>query len=608
MNKIFALIAFSTGLIFSAGLIGSAGRTSALPQAMNFYVSTDGEDSTGNGSQGNPWATITHALDYIPDGSTVLVQPGMYNGLVRLRGTFTQGVVIRSENLYEAQLRNNGTVVTSFYGKGITLEGFDIAHSGPGAGALVIQIQDLIGVPGGDDYVRDIILRNNIIHDSYNNDLLKINNGAGLITVEGNIFYNQTGSDEHIDVNSVTDVIIQDNVFFNDFEGSGRINNNDTSSYIVIKDSNGTDDTNLGSRDITVRRNVFLNWQGSTGSNFVLVGEDGNNYYEADGVLIENNLLLGNSGNVMRAPFGVKGARDITIRHNTVAGDLPALAYGMRLNVEGDNLPNDEIAFYNNIWSDPSGTMGAEDPASSNDFSDTPPGETDTWMLLNNLYWNGGSPIPMDPSELVNYTDDPQSTTVDPALPPQINLVLPRWEPGSGIFADGSSTIRAVFENLIELYGSLPGTSQALDQGFSAQSPAEDILGNLRAVGGNPDLGAYEYQGFGFNLVAEPPAVAIQPGEMVVFSLSSVQLGGFSAPINLQSSPPPLSITAVVSPTTMLPGQTAWLTLTSMHDAPFMPGLWTTLFITGTAGINSDSTAVGLLIGGYRTYLSSMSK
>jgi len=48
---------------------------------------------------------------------------------------------------------------------------------------------------------------------------VKINNGAGEVTVEGNIFYNQQGSDEHIDVNSATDVVIQDNIFFNDFAG-----------------------------------------------------------------------------------------------------------------------------------------------------------------------------------------------------------------------------------------------------------------------------------------------------------------------------------------------------------------------------------------------------
>ena len=187
----------------------------------------------GDGSPNAPWATIEHAVDTAPDSSTVLVREGTYNGAMTLRGVFEQGLLVRSEVPFGARLRHGGTVIKCFYAKGITLEGFDIAHSGTGAGALVIQIQDLRGEPGGDDFVSRITLRNNVLHDSYNNDILKINNGAGQITVEGNVFYNQTGSDEHIDINSVTDVVIQDNIFFNDFAGSGRTNNNNTQQVIL---------------------------------------------------------------------------------------------------------------------------------------------------------------------------------------------------------------------------------------------------------------------------------------------------------------------------------------------------------------------------------------
>jgi hypothetical protein len=568
-----------------------------------FYVATDGDDDQGDGSIGSPWATITHALDSVPDGSTVLVRPGDYYGRVRLRGTFLQGVTVRAEVPYQARLRHDETVVTCFYGQGIVLEGFDIAHSGPGAGALVIQIQDLIDEPGGDVFVSRITLRGNVLHDSYNNDILKINNGAGQITVEGNLFYNQTGHDEHIDVNSVTDVVIQDNVFFNDMEGSGRSNGNDTGSFIVIKDSNADDDSNLGSAGITVRRNIFLNWQGSTGSYFVLVGEDGKPYFEARAVLVENNLMLGNAPNVMRAPFGVKGGRDVTFRNNTVVGDMPALAFAMRLNTEGDNPPNENILFYNNVWSDPTGTMGAEDSTRPHDFSDTPLGETTTFALDNNLYWNGARPIPKDDNELINYTDDATRVVANPMLPGQGVILLPRWDAAAATFADGSASIFEVFERLVALYGAAPEGSPLINAGSASQAPTEDILGNSRGVGTAPDIGAVEYQDFGFTLLAEPGFRAIAPGETATFSLSVRPVGGFSASVVLTHSLAPPNLHVALAPDSVTPGRVAVLLLTDTHSGSLLPGLAQTLVVTGTAPGASDSVTVTLMVGGIRLYL-----
>lgn len=41
--------------------------------AQDFYVATDGSDSTGDGSNSNSWATITNALDWSPFTTTVEV-------------------------------------------------------------------------------------------------------------------------------------------------------------------------------------------------------------------------------------------------------------------------------------------------------------------------------------------------------------------------------------------------------------------------------------------------------------------------------------------------------------------------------------------------------
>ena len=115
---------------------------SAAAFAQTHYVAVNGSDSSGNGSAQNPWATISYAIDNVADGATILVGAGTYNGQVRLDQQFANGIDIRSEPLYQARLRhNNGAAVICFTCQGVTLEGFDIAHSVNNNRGLVIQIQ-----------------------------------------------------------------------------------------------------------------------------------------------------------------------------------------------------------------------------------------------------------------------------------------------------------------------------------------------------------------------------------------------------------------------------------------------------------------------------------
>ncbi|MEM7561425.1 MAG: hypothetical protein AAF353_00105 [Pseudomonadota bacterium] len=457
-------------------------------QAQTFHVSVSGNDQTGNGSAANPWASISHAIDQVSDGNIIEVGAGLFNGRVRLDQQFDIPVTIRSALPYAAQLRHNaGAAVICFTCRGVILEGFDISHASNNNGGLVIQIQDLLGSSNGsnggnDPVVSNIVIRNNVIHDSTDNDLLKVNNGAEDVLIEGNIFYNQAGSDEHIDINSTVGVTVQDNVFFN------TTTQNQTSSFIVIKDSNGDDDTVLGTRNTTVRRNLFMNWQGSTGQSFIRVGEDGTSNFEADGVLIENNLFLGNSATMIRSALTIQGSRNVEFGYNTVSGNLPSRSYAARLIALGDNQPNEQVSLHNNIWSDPGGTMGAEGFIGSDVFEASSEGNAASVTLSNNLYYNGGSAIPTDVSQFINLSADSQAIIANPDLPLATGIVLPVWTGTQ--FAGGFDRVSSVFSHFVRTYGRPESSGGGINRGKRAGAPDTDILGNSR--GGSPDLGAFE--------------------------------------------------------------------------------------------------------------------
>lgn len=479
LSKISLALAFVSVVLSSPGYISQG----TAPGCDYWVAPPPTGDDSNPGTIGSPWASLKHASDSVPDDQcTVWFEDGDYSGGNRLNRRFSSLTTFKSIYPYQAVLKNDSTVVAISGGTNITLEGFVFSHSGPGASSQVVAVDQ-----SKEGWAEYITLRNNIFHDSFNDDLLKIYSGVRFVTVENNIFYNQGSKEEHMDVNSVTDVTIQDNIFFNDFAGSGRSDPGNTKAFITVKDSNENDDGLLGSERIDIRRNIFLNWQGGE-EPFLQIGNDGKPYHEAKFVRIENNLMIGNSHKLVNALLDVSGAKDVIFANNTVVGDLPSKAYAFRLDQKGLNPQNENIYFHNNIWSDPTGTMGADLSGKPNEFSDGDPEEVSNLILDNNLYGNG--PLVIPPGDLVSPTkDDAHRIVANPLLNSHHeNMVLPRWT-GSA-FLSGNLTIRQEFERLVELYGNIPPYSPAVERADPAFAPPDDILGRARST--EPDLGAYE--------------------------------------------------------------------------------------------------------------------
>lgn len=442
----------------------------------NRWVSPSGSDRD-SGSPRAPWATLEHAVEAAPDrGCTVWFASGIYRGRHEIERRFTDRIVFRAVEPYRAVLQSNGMILdVGDRASRITFRGFRFRQT-PGASGVAVYVS---GGNGADPAPNRLAFVDNIFHDAFDEDLLKIRSRARSIIVRGNVFYNQGSNEQHIDVNSVTDVMIEGNVFFNDLAASDRIDDDTTKHFIVVKDSNGGEDGLRGSERITIRRNVFLNWQGGAES-FVGIGNDGKPYHEAKQVRIESNLLVGNGRDRMNSPLTVYGARGVTFVNNTIVGDLPSDAFAFEVNIKGRNPKNRGIRFWNNIWCDPTGTMSQ--------FSDGVRANTTELTFDNNLYWNGGRRIPS--GDLVSpLRRDARRIVRDPRLATnQGSVTLPVWD-GSA-FESGETSIRAEFVRLVQAYGRIPEDSPAVGRALRSVAAARDILG--RTWVRNPDVGAFE--------------------------------------------------------------------------------------------------------------------
>jgi hypothetical protein len=471
---------------------------SSLIYATVYYVAVNGNNAPTNGSQSNPWATVDYALSHIDKqgGDTVVVKDGTYNGRTYSTEAFNDWVVIKAEHDYRAKLtniqNNQGGEIFGIYTPGyakVIIQGFIFSNTHDSylcngrESNVAVHFQD----------ASDIIFQNNIIFGNNApgtcNELLKINRGSAdyyprNIHVRSNVFYDHVsaGGADMIDAVRPGELDIYENIFFARQAPGAQ-------SFITLKrevQEAAIPASYLPARSIRhkVYKNVFLNWDGKSDQAFIQFGEDGHAEYMITNSLIENNLIIGNSDNSIVGAIQLKGTKNITVRANTVTGNLPGSSFGFRIGTEGSNLRSSDFFIYNNIWSDPTGTM-------TNRFINTY-GDVDVSSieLDNNLFWNDGNGLPTQGSVLPD--DDANRIVADPLLEKnQDNIVLPIWDENAKQFLSGKSTIRQEFERLVNTYGALQSGSPAIDSADPGNMPDEDILGHKRDS--LPDIGCFEF-------------------------------------------------------------------------------------------------------------------
>jgi hypothetical protein len=327
------------------------------------------------------------------------------------------------------------------------------------------------------DDSKNIILENNLIHDSFNNDLLKLNEHSDSCEVRSNIFYNQDnnpdingGASQHIDANSVYHTIIEGNIFFNEYTVSGRENANRSSSFVLFKSSSTTLETvQYASYDAIIRKNVFLNWWGKSDQGYIQLGEDGKPFYEISNVEISDNLFInnqtrsiangdGNLYNRMAGTMAIKCAKNVRIENNISTGFIQHswhafndthngfFGYLLRISREGESPVIDGITITGNSLVDYSKQMGYISAG-------TKAMAINTTIDANNFF-NGGKTFLNTPIEdlAIQIKDDIHATFDDPRLEADLTNVATPYFDGSKINGD-YATINDARLDLILKYG-----------------------------------------------------------------------------------------------------------------------------------------------------------
>ena len=247
--------------VLVVGLLAvSPAATYASAQGQDYYVNPGGSDTTGDGSQAHPWASIVYAAAQVAAGDTVWINPGTYAGgvVVEVDGTAVEPITFRASAPGVVIEGSGGDRDAFFIDRAdyVIVDGFTIQHANRagmrisqadhvtarnmtfadnGTWGLFTDFSDYTIVENSESYgavdEHGIYISNSSDYPTIRGNRLHHNHGCGLHMngdismggdgiisyglVENNVVYeNGYGGGSGINMDGVTDTLVRNNLLY----------------------------------------------------------------------------------------------------------------------------------------------------------------------------------------------------------------------------------------------------------------------------------------------------------------------------------------------------------------------------------------------------------
>ena len=241
-----------------------------------WHVATTGSDQTGDGTEANPFATISAARNMTGDGDTILVAPGEYDfDFIDFNTNYSYNQTIMSSDGAESTIISSTQLFFIFNDSTIVIDGFTFANyisSGGEDAPLLIW--------NGSPTIKNCIFRNNT--SSSHASTISINGPATKPKIINCLFYDNVAFEEYgtVYISNEANPLISNCTFYNNVGGALFILSVDVIESPIIKNSifwhnTGQAEYEICGPAIVTYSNIEVSFDGDDGSQEDMEGNFG---------------------------------------------------------------------------------------------------------------------------------------------------------------------------------------------------------------------------------------------------------------------------------------------------------------------------------------------